>query len=98
MKIRPVSAAIVVKSRKRAAKWYVEKLGLKLLEDEPEHWTVVGRKGSGLRIHLCESEKGQGPTAEEADTGILLLVDKPLPKAHRALVKAGVEFAMAPKE
>ncbi|HTT26311.1 MAG TPA: VOC family protein [Thermoplasmata archaeon] len=98
MKIQPYSAAIVVKDRKRAAKWYSRVLGLKVLENDPEHWTVVGRKGSGLRIHLCQQDDGRGPTSEEADTGILLLVDKPLVKAHKALVKAGVDFAVAPTE
>lgn len=98
MKIRPVSAAIVVKDRKRAAKWYKEKLGLKVLEDDEEHWTVVGRARSGMRIHLCEYEGGRKPDATEADTGIMLVVDKPLPKVYKALVKAGVEFESEPQE
>jgi catechol 2,3-dioxygenase-like lactoylglutathione lyase family enzyme len=98
MKIRPYSVAIVVKNRRRAAKWYVDKLGLKLLQDGPEHWTVVGRRGSGLRIHLCEQEDGRGPTEHETETGILLRVDGPLVKAHKALVAAGVAFALPPKK
>jgi len=98
MKIRPDSVAIVVKNRKRAAKWYVEHLGFKVFANEPEHWTVVGRKGSGLRIHLCEQDGGRAPLPEETDTGILLRVDKALPKAHKALVKAGVTFELAPTE
>jgi catechol 2,3-dioxygenase-like lactoylglutathione lyase family enzyme len=97
MKIKPVSVAIIVKNRKRAAKWYTQKLGLKVLEDEDDHWTVVGRKAAGLRIHLCEQD-GRLPNPEEADTGILLTVDKPLPKVRKALVKAGVEFELEPKE
>ena len=98
MKIRPVSVAVVVKDRKRSAKWYKEKLGLKILEDEGEHWTVVGRPRSGLRIHLCEYDGGRKPDATEADTGIALVVDRPLPKVYKALVKAGVEFETPPKE
>jgi predicted enzyme related to lactoylglutathione lyase len=98
MKIRPVSVAVIVKNRQRAAKWYVKALGLKVLENDPEHWTVVGRRGSGLRIHLCEAEGGRGPTPEEADTGILLVVDEALPKAAKSLGKAGVKFEVPPKE
>jgi len=98
MKIRPVSVALVVKDRKASAKWYHDKLGFKVLANEPEHWTVVGPPKGGMQLHLCEYREGKGPTASEADQGIQLVVDKPLPKAHAKLVKKGVEFAMEPKE
>ena len=97
MKIRPVSVAVVVKDRKRAAKWYKEKLGFKVLAEEPEHWTVVGRP-RGMQIHLCESEDGAKPDATERDTGIQLVVDKSMAKAAKALRKAGVAFEEEPTE
>lgn len=98
MKIRPVSVAVVVKDRNRAAKWYRQKLGLKVLADDGEHWVVVGRGRSGMRLHLCEADGGRKPEAAEADTGILLEVDRPLPKVAKALKKAGVEFEAEPEE
>jgi len=98
MKIRPDSVAVVVKDRKRSAKWYKEALGLKVLEDDGEHWTVVGRGRSGMRIHLCEQDGGRKPDATEADTGIQLVVDKPLPKVAKQLRKAGVSFEQEPEE
>jgi uncharacterized glyoxalase superfamily protein PhnB len=98
MKIRPVSVAVVVKDRKASAKWYQEKLGFKILANDPEHWTVVGHPKGGMRLHLCEYREGKGPTAAEADQGILLQVDKPLPKVYEKLAKRGVEFEMEPKE
>lgn len=98
MKIRPVSVAVIVSDRKRAKKWYVDRLGLKVIADEKEHWTVVGRKGSGMHLHLCESEGGKAPNRTEAETGILLLVDRPIPKVHQALVAKGVAFERPPEE
>jgi predicted enzyme related to lactoylglutathione lyase len=98
MKIRPVSVAVVVKDRKASAKWFKEKLGLKVLADEGEHWTVVGAPKGGMQLHLCEFRDGKGPTAAEADAGIMLTVDKDLKKAHQKLAKKGVEFEMEPTE
>jgi len=98
MKLRPTSVAVVVKDRKRAAKWYKEKLGLKVLADDGEHWTVVGRPKTGLQLHLCETDGRRGPNEEEADTGILLVVDRSIPKAFKTLSKRGVDFEMEPKE
>ena len=96
MKIRAVSAAVAVKDRKKAAKWYRDKLGLKILEAGEEHWTVVGHPRKGMQIHLCEDP--DGPSKADRETGILLTVDGPLPKAAAKLAKRGVEFAEPPEE
>ncbi len=98
MKIRPVSVAVVVKDRKKSARWYQEKLGFKQLADDDEHWTVVGYPKKGMQLHLCEAEDGQGPSKAETDTGILLTVDSDFAKAAAKLQKRGVAFAQPPTE
>ncbi len=99
MKIRATSVAVVVRDRKKSAKWYRDMLGFELLANEKEHWTVIGHPKRGLQIHLCEYHDGKkGPTEEQADTGILLTVDGNFEKATGKLAKRGIEFEMPPKE
>ncbi len=95
MKLVPYSVAVMVKDRERAARWYREKLGLKLLL-RGEHFTVVGRK-NGLAIHLCQySDFGGKP--EPGNSGILFWTGRSLAKTYRALVKRGVKFPVPPKK
>ena len=90
MKLKPVTAAVVVKSLKVAKKFYTQKLGLKVLDDEG-HWVTVGSDRNGMRLHLCEV-----PEREEGNTGILFKVDVKTEEAYKALKKKGVKFSVPP--
>jgi catechol 2,3-dioxygenase-like lactoylglutathione lyase family enzyme len=92
MKLTPSSVAVVVKDVKRSKKFYVQKLGMKVLDDM-EHWVTVGQPRSGMRIHLCETKP-----LEKGNTGIALIVDGPVLRAYTALKKKGVKFSVPPKK
>ena len=95
MKLAPYSVAVVVSSRKKALAFYTKTLGLDVLEDDGEHWAVVGRKKGGLAIHLCEYGKPT-PKSEKGNTGILFNSDKPMTQTYRELRKKGVKFSVPP--
>jgi catechol 2,3-dioxygenase-like lactoylglutathione lyase family enzyme len=92
MKLKPSSVAVVVKDVKRSKKFYVQKLGMKVLDDM-EHWVTVGQPRSGMRIHLCETKP-----PEKGNTGIALIADGPVLRAYAVLKKKGVKFSVPPKE
>jgi predicted enzyme related to lactoylglutathione lyase len=99
MTIRGVSVAVAVTNREQAAKWYIEKLGFKLLEDADGHWTTVGDKSGKFQLHLCEVGGRAGkkpPKSEVGNTGILLVTDEPFLRACAKLKKNGVKFSMPP--
>jgi predicted enzyme related to lactoylglutathione lyase len=97
MKIRPVSAAVLVKNAKRAKKWYHDKLGLSVIEDG-EHWITVGDAKTGMQLHLCEmTGRGGKPKLEPGNTGILLMTDGDIEKTYAALKKKGVTFPHPPE-
>ena len=89
MKLSVASVAVVVKDLKRAKGFYVQKLGMKLLDDMG-HWVTVGQP-RGVRIHLCQVKP-----LEKGNTGILLQVDGKLEAAYQALKKKGVKFSVPP--
>lgn len=87
------SAALYVRDRNRARDWYVSTLGWKVLDDDGEHWVVVGeKKGAGL--HLCEKGK-RLPKGDVGESG-LLIVPTDFAKTVRALKKAKVKWATPP--
>ena len=94
------STAVVVTDRAKARRWYCEVLGFELLDDDPEHWTAVGNRELGSRLHLCErgARKGRPPREPVRDTGILLLTREPLSRLYRRLVKRGVRFTLPPRD
>ncbi len=102
MSLRPVSVAVAVTDRHQAAKWYVETLGFKVFDDDPEHWTTVGDKSGKFRFHLCEVGGRPGkkpPKSEVGNTGILLLVTgEPFGRACARLKRNGVRFSVPPKK
>src|SRR3989304_296021 len=54
------TVAVVVKTEKKAAKWYREKLGFRLVDQFP-HWHTVSPRGSSVLIHLCpDPQRGGG--------------------------------------
>jgi lactoylglutathione lyase len=92
------SVAVVVADRSNAREWYTEKLGLDLVADD-DHWVVVGRKGEGGQLHLCQrSEAGDGQEMEPGNSGILLLVPGDFRKECARLKENGVEFTQEPQK
>ena len=81
------TVAVVVKSEKRAAKWYREKLGFRLTSKFP-HWHVVSPRGSNVRIHLCPDSR-----PEKGNTGFMF-VTKDIEKEVASLKKKGVKITM----
>jgi|SRR5580693_9194131 catechol 2,3-dioxygenase-like lactoylglutathione lyase family enzyme len=92
------SVAVVVADRSGARDWYAEKLGLDVLADD-DHWVVVGRKGEGGQIHLCQrSEAGDGQEMEPGNSGVLLLLPGDFRKECARLEANGVEFTQTPEK
>jgi catechol 2,3-dioxygenase-like lactoylglutathione lyase family enzyme len=100
MTFRAVSAAVAVSDRKKAAKWYRTKLGFRVVDDDPEHWTTVGDRSGKFLLHLCELGKPgkKPPRSEVGNTGILLTTDEPFLRACARLKRRGVRFSQPPKE
>jgi predicted enzyme related to lactoylglutathione lyase len=94
------SAAVPVRDRKKAAEWYRRVLGFSILDADPEHWTTVGSRQFGARLHLCEVRgRRRGPKKVDACvTGILLLTSEPLPRLCTRLGARGVRFSLPPRE
>lgn len=77
--------AIVVRDEKKAAEFYTEKLGLKLVDKWPG-WHTVSAGRSGVRIHLCPDAP-----PEQGNTGIAFTVED-CKKAEADLRKKGVKI------
>jgi len=94
------SAAVAVRNRRKATKWYHTVLGFQVLDDDPEHWTTVGSRTTGARLHLCEVHgRPRGPKrTHPTNTGILLLTTEPFGKICARLEKKGVRFSLPPRE
>jgi catechol 2,3-dioxygenase-like lactoylglutathione lyase family enzyme len=100
MGIRGASVAIAVSDRKAAARWYVESLGFRVFDDDPEHWTTVGDPSGSFLLHLCEVGGRPGkapPRSEVGNTGVLLVTDEAFGRTCARLKRRGVRFSMAPK-
>jgi len=79
------SVAVVVSDERKAKEWYRDRLGFEIQEDM-EHWVVVGPPGSPTGIHLCKGE-----TLEPGNTGILFYADN-VEATYQELKGKGVEF------
>jgi catechol 2,3-dioxygenase-like lactoylglutathione lyase family enzyme len=100
MTLRPMSVAVAVTDRKEAARWYVEKLGLRLVDDDPEHWTTVGDRSRRFLLHLCEIGDRPGrspPRSEVGNTGILFATNESMARTYARLRRRGVKFSLPPK-
>lgn len=98
MKLKPFSVAIVVSDRKKSLRWYRQKLGLEVV-DQDAHWVTVGSKRRGIRLHLCQTtEFDPKGKLEPGNSGILFMVDGDIEKAYRDLKRRGVKFANPPKK
>ena len=92
--------AIAVSDRHKAAKWYVDVLGFRVFDDDPDHWTTVGERSGKFLLHLCEVA-GAGkrpPKSEVGNTGILLVTNEPFARACARLKRRRVKFSMPPKK
>lgn len=100
MALKMTSVAVAVQDRKKAAKWYVQKLGFRVKDDDSEHWLTVQDRKGGFQLHLCEmAGPGKKPKRSElGNTGILLVTDQPILPLCARLKKKGVRFSQPPKE
>ncbi len=84
---------VVVSDRRSAARWYVRKLGLRVLEANG-HWVTVGLPTCGAALHLCEvSELEEDPPWEPTNTGIVLRLSGDFTKRCLQMEADGVDFA-----
>lgn len=100
MALKLTSAAVAVQDRKKAAKWYVQKLGFRVQVDDTEHWLTVVDPKSKFQLHLCEiAGPGVKPKKSElGNTGILFTTTESVPAVAARLKKNGVKFSQPPKE
>lgn len=84
--VRIRSIPVIVSDTKKAKEWYTEKLGFEV-QDEMDHWVVVGPPESSTGIHLCPNE-----TLEPGNTGILFF-DDDIENTCQKLKSKGVEFS-----
>ena len=59
------TVAVVVKGDKKAAKWWKEKIGFRVVTSWP-HWVTVAPRGANVRLHLCPDAR-----PEKGNTGFL---------------------------
>jgi catechol 2,3-dioxygenase-like lactoylglutathione lyase family enzyme len=83
--------AVVVSAAKASAKWWTEKLGFELRDDEG-HWITVAAPGSETLLHLC-----QNGTHEEGNTGIGFSTDDVAAREREWSAK-GVRFPQPAKD
>ena len=79
------SIGVVVSNSEKAKEWCRDKLGFKV-QDEMDHWIVVGPPDSATGIHLCQIEP-----LEPGNTGILFYADD-IEETYQELKRKGVEF------
>lgn len=85
LKFRTV--AVVVRDEKKAAKWWKDKIGLRVADSFP-HWHTVVTPGSNVRIHLCPDSK-----PEMGNTGFSFAT-KNAKREEDRLRKSGVKITM----
>ncbi|MGA2665207.1 MAG: VOC family protein [Nitrososphaerales archaeon] len=94
------SVPIVVSDREASKRWYTEKLGMVLVDDD-DHWvTVGGGPGKGAVFHLCQaSENMPKPIPlEPGPSGIVLALPGDFMAGCKRLKEAGVEFSHPPEK
>lgn len=93
------SVPVVVSDRTVSKKWYTEKLGLDLIDDD-DHWVTVGAKGKGSVLHLCQaSENGPTPIPlEPGPSGFVFAVPGDFVSECKRMEQAGVVFTHRPEK
>ncbi|MCL4308493.1 MAG: VOC family protein [Candidatus Thermoplasmatota archaeon] len=96
MQLSPSSVAVLVSNKKRAIRWYREKLGLKVFH-HAGHRITVGSRRTGMQLHLCDPKDWmERPKLEPGNSGILFRVDGDIERAYRTLKRRGVRFSQPP--
>ena len=92
------SVPIVVSDREASKKWYTEKLGLVLIDNQ-DHWVTVGGKDEGTVLHLCQaSENMPKPIPmEPGPSGIVIAIPGDFLAECQKLKERGVEFSHPPE-
>jgi len=93
------SVPVVVSDREASKKWYTEKLGLIVVDDQ-DHWvTVGGGDGKGSVLHLCQaSENMPKPIPmEPGPSGIVIVLPGDFVLECQRLKERGVEFSHPPE-
>jgi predicted enzyme related to lactoylglutathione lyase len=85
------TVAVVVRDEKKAAKFWKEKVGFRVVTSWP-HWHTVAPRGANVRIHLCPDAR-----PERGNTG-LLFSTKDIKREEARLRKAGVKISRAIKK
>ena len=93
------SVPIVVSDRSVAKRWYTEKLGLELVNEE-DHWVTVGNPSKGSEIHLCQaSENRPRPIPlEPGPWGYVLAIPGDFRSECKRMKERGVEFTHEPEK
>ena len=82
---RLFTVAVMVSDAKKSARWYEEKLGFEIA-NEDEHWVVARPPKADWMLHLCEGDP------EPGNTGIGIYCDD-VEKTVAGLKRKGVKFA-----
>ena len=85
--------AVVVSDAQKAKKWYVEKLGFKVVLEKGHAIAVSPNVRGSLFLHLCGDNFAP---LEPGNTGIGFTADD-FDKTCEELSKKGVKFSMPPK-
>jgi predicted enzyme related to lactoylglutathione lyase len=85
------TVAVVVRDEKRAAKWWKERIGFRVVTSWP-HWYIVAPRESNVRLHLCPDAR-----PEKGNTGFLFSTKDVVREAVR-LRKNGVKITRSIKK
>jgi len=93
-----ISIPIVVSNREVSTAWYVQKLGLRLL-DNNDHWVTVGGD-EGSRLHLCQASENQPKPIplEPGPSGMVFAITGDFVAECHRLKLAGVWFSHDPEK
>jgi catechol 2,3-dioxygenase-like lactoylglutathione lyase family enzyme len=93
-----VSIPVVVSDRKVSTDWYVNKLGLHLVDDD-DHWVTVAG-GAGSRLHLCQASENRpnGIALEPGPSGMVFAIPGDFVTECHRLKAAGVGFSHEPEK
>ncbi len=94
------SVAVTVSDRQKSLDWYTHRLGLEIVEVDPQdpHWVTVGRRGRLGALHLCQAGDYPDLVLEPGNSGIDLRVDHDFLSACATWKRRGVEFVVPPTE
>ncbi len=96
---RIASVPIVVSDKQAAKRWYVDQLGMRLVDDQ-DHWVTVGGPGKGTVFHLCQaSENFPKPIPlEPGPSGIVIALSGDFETACQQLKENGIAFSHDPEK